>query len=104
MYLSEPTLSPSDDEHGYLCHLEEELRGAASANGTGELDGHEIGPKGTKLYLYGADAELLFAAIEGVLIRHARGSVRVVLRYGGPGSPQKNVLFRRATPTIRWTT
>jgi tetratricopeptide (TPR) repeat protein len=47
----------------------------------GELDGHETGPENTTLFLYGADAEALFRAVEPVLqdyplCRGARVTIR----------------------------
>ena len=47
----------------------------------GELDGHETGPENTTLFLYGADAEALFHAVEPVLrdyplCQHARVTIR----------------------------
>jgi len=36
----------------------------------GELDGHETGPENTTLFLYGADGEALFRAIEPVLRKY----------------------------------
>lgn len=47
--------------------LENRLEEALETNERGELDGHESGPETTTVFLYGADAEALFRAVEPVL-------------------------------------
>lgn len=60
--------------------------------GVGEFDGTEAGPSDTCLFLYGPDAEKLFAAIEPVLKGYplCQGA-RVVIRQGPPGAPQREL-------------
>jgi tetratricopeptide (TPR) repeat protein len=47
--------------------LENRLEEVLETGECGELDGHETGPESTTLFLYGADAEALFRAVEPVL-------------------------------------
>jgi hypothetical protein len=58
----------------------------------GEFDGNEVGLKETTLFMYGPDAERLFAGIENTLRGYplCQGA-RVVIRRGGPGSPQREI-------------
>ena len=53
-----------------LFDLEDSLEEAISEAGTGEYDGHEIGVGGISevtLYMYGTDADALFATVRPVL-------------------------------------
>jgi len=63
--------------------LENRIEEVLEASGEGELDGHETGPKNTTVFLYGADAEGLFRAVEPVLRDYplCRGA-RVTIRQG----------------------
>lgn len=60
----------------------------------GEFDGNEVGPSETTLFMYGPDAERLFAGIEKTLRGYplCQGA-RVVIRRGGPGSPQREIML-----------
>ena len=79
-------------DHYDLSTLEDQLIDAVEPAGCGEYDGNEFGPEGTTLYLYGPDAEALFAAIEGTLRDYPLcQNARVEIRYGPPGSPQREV-------------
>ena len=64
--------------------LENRLEEALIEGELGELDGHETGPENTTLFLYGADAEALFRAVEPVLRDYplCRGA-RVTIRQHG---------------------
>lgn len=71
-----------------LFALEEELEEVLEGTGAGELDGHEIAVDGSDglLFLYGPDADALFAAIEPVLRKSAvMLGADATLRYGEPG-------------------
>jgi hypothetical protein len=75
-----------------LWNLEDRLSEAIEAAGLGEFDGNELGPDDAKLFMYGRDADRLFKSIEEIL----RSSplcvgARVVIRYGEPGSQQREV-------------
>lgn len=72
-----------------LHELEDQLIAALEEAGAGEYDGHEVavdGGDGT-LYMYGPDADSLFAVVRPILERSAlmRGA-RVRVRYGPPGA------------------
>ncbi len=70
--------------------LEDKLEEALSGRGVGEYDGNEFGEGEVVLYLYGADAERLFAVIEGTLRSYPLcRNARVVIRGGEPGAPQR---------------
>lgn len=75
-----------------LATLEDQLLEAIQAGSLGELDGNEIGPAETTLYMYGPDAERLFAGIESTLRGHPLcQNARVVIRYGEPGAEQREI-------------
>jgi hypothetical protein len=77
-----------------LSTLEDLLIEQIEPDGIGELDGHETGPTQTTIYLYGTDAEELFSRVEPVLASYPLcQNSRVVIRRGGPGSSQREVLF-----------
>jgi hypothetical protein len=83
-------------EHVYqerdLATLEDKLVEAIEPGALGEFDGNEVGIGGATLFMYGPDAERLFAGIEPVLRSYplSRGA-KVVIRYGGPGATQREV-------------
>jgi hypothetical protein len=81
--------SPDDLED-----LEDALSLLVKERGVGEFDGNEIGPTETTLFLYGPDADALFSVIQETLRQStlSRGA-RVILRYGEPGSTQKELLL-----------
>jgi hypothetical protein len=84
------------DSLGPLHGLEQRLEAAVADAGVGELDGNDIAPDlsdGT-LYLYGPDADALFAVARPLLA--GAGCLRaasVTLRYGPPedGVPERVV-------------
>lgn len=58
----------------------------------GESDGHELGGGEGTIFLYGADAEKMYARIETVLKNDSLcKNGRVTIRRGGPGSPQREI-------------
>jgi hypothetical protein len=71
-----------------LFDLQDDLMAALYGKQIGELDGHEIAMDGSDgfLFLYGPDADKLYAAIEPVLRSSAvtQGG-NATLRYGSPG-------------------
>jgi len=75
-----------------LASIEEKLVEVIERDGLGEFDGNEIGPTETILFMYGPDAERLFAGIEQTLREYplCQGA-RVEIRQGGPGAPQRQV-------------
>lgn len=70
--------------------LEEQL--AEALGSTGEVDGNEIGGGEATIFLYGSDAETMYRKIGSFLQSSplCQGA-RVVIRWGGPGSPQREV-------------
>lgn len=65
---------------------------AITATGVGEFDGNLVGTDDATLYMYGPDADRLFAVVEPIL-RAARlpaGSL-IVKRYGEPGAREEQV-------------
>jgi hypothetical protein len=75
-----------------LTTLEDRLTQLIKRDALGEYDGNEIGPTETTLYMYGPDAERLFAGIEKSLREYplCRKS-RVVIRRGGPSAAEREV-------------
>jgi hypothetical protein len=62
----------------------------------GEYDGHETGPTGTTLFMYGPDAERLYDGIEGVLRDYPLcRNARVVIRRGELGAPERALRLPR---------
>jgi hypothetical protein len=65
--------------------FEKSLEQAISKSGTGEYDGNQLAVDGGdgSMYMYGPDADKLFAAVKPVLLStHLLKNVRVTLRYG----------------------
>ncbi len=69
--------------------LNERLYQEIARSGAGEFDGNEVGQDSATLFAYGPNADQLFQAIEPVLRSYpVCRNARVVIRHGGPGSPQ----------------
>jgi hypothetical protein len=62
-------LVESDELFRQIEALEDQLHSVIAAAGVGEFDGNEIGQGELTLYMYGPDAEKLFAVIAPVLRR-----------------------------------
>jgi hypothetical protein len=75
-----------------LATIEDQLVAIIEEQHLGEFDGNEVGAAGAVLYMYGPDAQRLFAAVEPILRAYplCRGG-RVVIRSGGPGAPEREV-------------
>ena len=67
-------------------HLDDEPSAARKS----DPEAIEIGPAETTLFMYGPDAERLFAGVEQTLRNYplCQGA-RVVIRRGGPGSEER---------------
>jgi hypothetical protein len=78
-----------------LGDLEDALIEAIERADVGEFDGNELGPEDATLFMYGPDADHLFAVIEPVLWRAAlpAGS-HATVRYGEPGAEQRRIDLR----------
>jgi len=75
-----------------LSTLEDLLIDVIESNNAGELDGHETGPTETTIFTYGRDADELYRAMEPVLKEYPLSqNARIVVRKGGPGSPQTEI-------------
>jgi len=75
-----------------LATIEDRLIEVIEQKKLGEFDGNEIGPNETTLFMYGPDAEKLFAGIESTLRNYPLcNGARVVVRHGGPGSSEKEI-------------
>ena len=63
--------------------IEDQLSAIVDEEAVGELDGHEFGPEKTTIFLYGADAEAMFRAVEPALRNYALcEGARVTIRQG----------------------
>ena len=72
--------------------LQDQLREVIKKKKLGEFDGNEFGPEETVLYMYGPDAEQLFAGVESVLRAYPLCKEGVaVIRRGPPGAPAREV-------------
>jgi hypothetical protein len=77
-----------------LSTLEDQLIEVLQKKRAGELDGHESGEKETTIFTYGPDADELYAAMESTLKSYPLcKNARVIVRKGGPGSPQTELHF-----------
>ena len=75
------------DSFDALYDLEEELEAAINAAGVGEFDGKEIAVNLSdgSLYMYGPEAEALFAVVRPILAgAQCLRNTRVTLRFGPP--------------------
>ena len=95
--------SASGNEHAVIVHFEygqddlddlheteERLRRAVDEAAAGEHDGHEIAVDGSHgvLYLYGPDADVLFATIKPIVLSApCLKNPRAILRYGRADDP-----------------
>jgi hypothetical protein len=80
-----------------LWGLSERLEEALEHQALGDYDGHETGPTETTLFMYGPDAERLYAGVEGVLREYPLcQNARVVIRRGGLDAPEREVRLPRA--------
>jgi hypothetical protein len=72
----------------------ERLREIIKREHLGLFDGNGIGPEEAILYMYGPDAERLFAGVEATLRGYplCQGA-RVVIRRGGHGAEQREVIL-----------
>ena len=78
----------SDAEFDSMVILSDALEAAIAAASAGEFDGNELGGGECRLYMYGPNADRLYAAIEPVLAQSSlvRGGF-VVKRYGAVDDP-----------------
>lgn len=75
-----------------LDEIEDPIMDAIERADVGEFDGNEIGPDGAELYMYGPDADALWAAVRPVLEKAPIGpGSYATLRYGEPGAREVRV-------------
>jgi hypothetical protein len=91
-------LKLSDDDKGdgeiddAIYQLQEKLTRLIEESGVGEFDGDEWGGGHCKLFMYGPDADRLFATITSELLSSTSLPLtHVVKRYGPPGAPESVV-------------
>jgi hypothetical protein len=94
VYLDGLRLPPAVYAQYDVATIENRLVEAIQRDHLGEFDGNKVRDQTTVLLMSGPDAERLYAGIEPTLrnyplCQHAR----VVIRKGGPGSPQREVLL-----------
>lgn len=78
----------SSEERDNIMDFGEELARAINSAGAGEFDGDEFGQGECTLFMYGPDADRLFAAIEPLLKSSPLASGGyAVKRYGEAGDP-----------------
>lgn len=82
----------TEEEIQRLMGLESELESAIVEAGAGEFDGNEVGEGEYVYYMYGSDADRLFASVESLLRGHDPAKKGVAeVRYGGPGAEARKV-------------
>lgn len=87
-------VKPLADREIDLDEIEEPLVVAVERAGVGEFDGNELAADGSDavLYLYGPDADTLWAAVDPVLRRAPLGAGSYAIkRYGPPGAEESRV-------------
>lgn len=80
-----------------LCALEQQLEHAIDNAGVGEFDGNEVAVDGCdgSLYMYGPNADALFAAVRPILEQSdAIQNAVATVRYGPPGDDVRSVRVR----------
>lgn len=80
----------TDEELDGLFALENELSSVVEQQGVGEYDGNDIGQGEFTIYLYGADADKLFLAIQPVLQRSSLTRDGYILKRYGPPEVEGN--------------
>ena len=92
IHLDTASLPDAVYESHDLATLEDALVAAIQPKGLGELDGNEIGPHGTTVFIYGPNANALFDGIEETLRSNPLcQNARVVIRSVGPGARSKEI-------------
>jgi hypothetical protein len=77
-----------------LATIEDRLIKVIKRNHLGEFGGNKVRNQTTVLFMHGPDAERLYAGIERTLRNYPLCQrARVVIRKGGPGSAQREVLL-----------
>ena len=90
VYLDGTGLPDEVYEECDLATIEDRLTEVIEREGLGEFDGNEIGPTEVTLFMYGPDAERLFAGIESTLRDYPLCQrARVVIREGEPGARER---------------
>jgi hypothetical protein len=94
VHLDGQGLSDEVYEQHDLATIEDQLEAVIDAGGLGEYDGNDVGEEGATLYMYGPDAERLFAGIEATLRAYPLcRNARVVVRAGGPGAQEREIVL-----------
>lgn len=96
VHIDSSELSADILEEYDLSTLEDQLIEVIAQGELGEFDGNEVevGGPGATLYMYGPDAERLFRGVEEVLRSYPlTAHATVVIRKGGPGASQREVLL-----------
>jgi hypothetical protein len=97
VYLNGSSLPDEVYENFDLETLELQLEEAINSANVGQYDGNEFGPEEVVLFMYGPDAEAIFAAVRPALQSYplCQGA-RVEIRPGGP-----EVTGRMETITVK---
>jgi hypothetical protein len=69
---------------GPIFDLEDQLIAAIERNAAGEFDGNEVGDGEAVLYMYGPDADALYAAVAPILRNSLLARTGIVVRRYGP--------------------
>ena len=70
--------------------LEDQLTDALAD--LGECDGTEHGERDTRIFIYGSDAEVMYRAVEPILLNYPLAAkARVQLRSGSPGAAEREI-------------
>lgn len=89
--LSDGSFGTDDERQGVLL-LEDQIIEAVDRAGVGAVDGHGFGDGVAELFVYGPDAEALFAALENVVRAFNAGTgSSVLLVYGSDDARSRTI-------------
>lgn len=92
IHLDGQTLPDDVYENFDLATLEDQLEDLLTENNLGIWDGHESGPGGTTIFLYGPDSERIFTTIEETLRSYPLcQNARIEIRLGGIGAKAREI-------------
>ncbi|WP_134081335.1 hypothetical protein [Mycobacteroides salmoniphilum] len=77
----------------FIFDAEDQLTQAISSNELGEVDGNEVGNGTATIYLYGANCDEIWKAIEAIARHFSPSPARALIRAGGPEVEPRQVNF-----------
>ena len=94
-------ISTSGVDPRHVFNVEDDLTASVDGQGLGEVDGNDVALDGSEViyYIYGPDADAIFAAVEPVIRRFPPGSGSYAIkRYGEADDPDAREVRLDLTP------